>query len=94
MKRKLLKLLAASIVLMALQPAQAQMWQRQMQQQRADDERAPPPRQDEPQRDIEQRQEFRPPGHMSAEERRQLRRDIHEAGRELYRRNPRRGPPP
>jgi hypothetical protein len=29
---------------------------------------------------------------MSAEERRQLRRDIHEAGRELYRRHPHRGP--
>lgn len=29
---------------------------------------------------------------MSAEERRQLRRDIHEAGRELYRPHPQRGP--
>ena len=88
-----MKLLVASIALMALLPAQAQMWQRHMQQQRADDERAPLPRQDGPQRDVEPRQEFRPPGQMSAEERRQLRRDIHEAGRELYRRNPRRGPP-
>lgn len=40
-----------------------------------------------------QRQEFAPPGRLSPEERRQLRRDIHEAGRELYQRHPQRPQP-
>lgn len=89
MTRKLWKWLVASAVLMAWLPVQAQMWQRPMpQQRRADDERAAPPRQDAAQRELPSRQEFRPPQPMSADERRQLRRDIHEAGREIYRRNP------
>lgn len=50
-----------------------------------------------PQREAQDR-EFRGPpempqqGRMSPEERRQLRRDVHEAGKELYREPPGRGP--
>lgn len=93
MKLKMWKWIVACLVGMALLPAHAQMWRHQMQERRADDERTLPARQEAPPREMDPRQEFRPHGQMTVEERRQLRRDIHEAGRELYIRNPRRGPP-
>jgi hypothetical protein len=87
MSRKLWKPLAAMAALAALAPAHAQMRYRGMPDARPEAERGPPQQQVDPARDP-QRQEFVPPGRMSPEERRQLRRDIHDAGRELYRRNP------
>ncbi len=88
MKLKLWKWIAAIAVLTAVMPAQAQMWHRQRAQSAAEEQRAPEgPRMREAPVQIDgQRQEFQQPGRMSPEERRQLRRDIHEAGRELYRR--------
>ncbi|OHC67230.1 MAG: hypothetical protein A2045_15460 [Rhodocyclales bacterium GWA2_65_20] len=82
--------LAAAMPACAQQPAQRQMppWQG-----RGDNERPfPPQRQDQSSPDM-QRQGLQHHGRMSPEERRQLRHDINEAGRELYRRNPQRPPP-
>lgn len=88
MSRKLRTALAAMAVLAAVVPAHAQMRQRAMSEPRADTGRAYPQQQAEPPREMQQRQESMPPGRLSPEERRQLRRDVHEAGRELYRANP------
>lgn len=71
--------------------AQMDMGLRRMQEAQAERERTPVPMTPlAPERlqAATQRDEFRPPGRMSVEERRQLRRDIDEAGRELYRRHP------
>ena len=82
--------LAAAMPACAQQPAQRQMPQWQG---RGDTEHPfPPRRQDQPPPDMGG-QEPQHHGRMSPEERRQLRRDINEAGRELYRRNPQRPPP-
>ena len=91
MKRKPLDCIAVAVLLMATVAAYAQQAeQRQMPQRHPARERAfPPPRPDQPLQDM-QRQEPRQPGRMSPEERRQLRRDINEAGRELYPRGPHR----
>jgi hypothetical protein len=89
MNRMLWKPLAAFAVLAAFAPAHAQMRQR-VQDSRADfDRNFAPPQQAETLRDPPPQQGLMP-GRMTPEERRQLRRDIHEAGRELYRG----GPPP
>lgn len=71
--------------------AQADMGLRRMQEAQAERERAlvpMTPLAPERLQPATQRDDFRPPGRMSVEERRQLRRDIDEAGRELYRRHP------
>lgn len=74
--------------------AQADMGLRRMQEAQAERERALVPMTPlaplAPERlqPATQRDDFRPPGRLSVEERRQLRRDIDEAGRELYRRHP------
>jgi hypothetical protein len=89
------KLLAASCALVAFVPAQAQMRHRGGFEQRGDGDRGSflmPPQQ--AQQELAPRQDPPSPGRMSPEERRQLRRDIHDAGRELYGRNPRHGAPP
>lgn len=93
MNRKLWNALAAIAALAALMPAHAQMRPRGMPDPRADLERhsIQPPA--EPPREFQPRQELMPAGRLSPEERRQLRRDIHEAGRELYRGNPPQQPP-
>ncbi|MDD5248570.1 MAG: hypothetical protein PHY45_06280 [Rhodocyclaceae bacterium] len=93
MSRKLWKPLAAIAAVAALAPAHAQMMNRPMPGPHADRERGSPPPQMAPPGAAPQRQEFVPPGRLSPEERRQLRRDIHDAGRELYRPNPQRQPP-
>ena len=91
MKQEPLKWIAAVAALMVAVPVYAQQpGQRQMPQWqgRIDNERSfQPLRQDQPPQDM-QRQERRHHGRMSPEERRQLRQDINEAGRELYRPNP------
>ncbi len=91
MNRKLWKPLAAIAAMAALVPAHAQMRYRGMPPEpRGDFSRSGLQRQAEPLRDPSPRQDFQP-GRLTPEERRQLRRDIHDAGRELYRGNP---PPP
>lgn len=86
MSRNGWKLLAASAALMAFAPAYAQMRPRPMSTPRADGERGTPQQQLDPQSEMPQRQEVPPSSgaRLSPEERRQLRRDIHDAGRELY----------
>jgi hypothetical protein len=91
MSRKLWKPLAAIAALAALAPAHAQMRYRGMPDFRADD-RGSPQRQAESPPDPQPRQDF-PPGRMTPEERRQLRQDIHNAGREIYRGGPPQRPP-
>lgn len=88
MKLKLWTWIAAIAALTAVLPAQAQMWQRHRSQSAAEEQRAPegPRLREVPVQIDGQRQEFPQAVRMSPEERRQLRRDIHEAGRELYRR--------
>ncbi len=95
MNRKLWKPLAAIAALVAVVPVHAQMrnrgggmppdahpgWDRGSLQQPMDTSRESP-RQENP----------AAPGRMSPEERRRLRRDIHEAGREIYRPEHRPGP--
>lgn len=90
MKRKLWIWIALTAALTAVPSAYAQMGQRQMRGARDDSERSlPPQRLDPAQRDmLPPRRESPETGRMSAEERRQLRRDIDDAGRELYRRKP------
>lgn len=89
MKHKPWKAIAVAAALMATLPACAQQQRhRQMPQwQGSDERRFSPQRQDQPPSEM-QRQEPRQHGRMSPEERRQLRHDINEAGRELYRPNP------
>ena len=82
--RWLWKPLAAIAAMAALAPAHAQMRYRGMPDPHGDMERNPGQRQAEPPREFQQRQEFMNSNRFSPEERRQLRRDIHEAGRELY----------
>jgi hypothetical protein len=88
MKRTLWNWIAAVMAVAAIMPAYAQ-------QRRPLRERPPlQQRQEMPQRGFQQhefqqgensRGEGGQPGRMSPDERRQLRRDIHDAGRELYR---------
>lgn len=96
MKRMSWKWIAFTAALTAALPACAQQpGHRQMPQGqgRGDNEHPfPPQRLDQPLPDM-QRQEFQHHHRMSPEEHRQLRRDINEAGRELYRRNPQHPPP-
>ncbi len=91
--RWLWKPLAAIAAMAALAPAQAQMRYRGMPDPHADMERNSGQRQAEPPREFQPRQDFAAPGRLSPEERRQLRRDIHEAGRELYQGNRPQHPP-
>lgn len=89
MSQKLWKPLAAIAALAALAPAHAQMRYRGMPDLRADDRGGPQQQQAESPRDPQPRQDP-PPGRLTPEERRQLRQDVHNAGREIYRG----GPPP
>ncbi len=91
MRWKSYKWIAVTAALMAAVPALAQSRHRPFFQREADGGmQRPPLRQDQGLREM-QRDEPRPqPGRMSPEERRQLRRDINEAGRDLYRHPPRR----
>lgn len=91
MNRMLGIALAAIAALTANGVAHAQMRYRESPDPRADFQRSSAPQFDA-QQGLQPRQEFAPPGRLSPEERRQLRRDIHDAGRELYRRGP--GPHP
>ncbi|MGE5466535.1 MAG: hypothetical protein ACM3Y9_03835 [Ignavibacteria bacterium] len=88
MTRMLWKPFAAFAAFAALAPAHAQMRYRGMPEPRPDLERSSIQQPAEPPRDFQSRPEFvQPAGRMTPEERRQLRRDIHDAGRELYRPN-------
>jgi hypothetical protein len=90
-----LKLIAVVVAVLAALPAHAQRG-------RGDASRHPPMRNEpafappfaEQMRRDMRRGEGAEVAPMTAEERRQLRRDIHEAGRELYRPHGRRGMPP
>ena len=90
MKRKPWKCIVVTAALLATVSAYAQQQEQPPIPQRhgGREREAPPQRPDQPPQDM-QRQEFQQPGRMSPEERRQLRRDINEAGRELYPRGPR-----
>ncbi|HEX8961684.1 MAG TPA: hypothetical protein VF801_01665 [Rhodocyclaceae bacterium] len=90
MSRKFWKPLAAIAAMAALAPAHAQMRRGMPAEPRGDFARSGLQQQADPPRDPPFHQDFQP-GRMTPEERRQLRRDIHDAGRELYRGNP---PPP
>ncbi len=94
MNRKLRKPLVAIVALVAIAPAHAQMRHRGgMPSDGRDWDRGGMQQQAEPPRDYQPRQDSVPQGRLSPEERRQLRRDIHDAGRELYRpEHPRRPP--
>ena len=96
MKPEVWKSIVLTAAVMATVPACAQQaGQRQppQWQERMDGEHPSPAlRQERSPQDVEH-PEFRHHGRLSPEERRQLRRDIDDAGRELYRPNPQRPPP-
>lgn len=76
-------------VLLAAAAAQAQPWERGERRQRGAEERREPPMQFMPPREFRRDDNPPPgPGRMSPEERRQLRRDIQDAGQDIYRREP------
>ena len=86
MNRMPYRWIALAAALIAVLPAHAESRHRPFIQRDADVGRQRPPP-----RELQQRDDPRPPpGRMSPEERRQLRRDINEAGRDLYRHPPRR----
>jgi hypothetical protein len=92
MSQKLWKPLAAIAALAAFAPAHAQMRYRGTPDLRADErgstqqqQQAAPPPDPQPRQDL-------PPGKLTPEERRQLRQDIHNAGREIYRGGPQQHP--
>gem|GEM_PF-4783331 len=90
MKRKLWIVMALTFALTAMGAAHAQTESRPMRGGRADGERYSPQQQSGQAVREMLRREMPPaagPNRMNAEERRQLRRDIHEAGQELYRGN-------
>lgn len=94
MNAGILSRLVALIALLAMLPAQAQMQmpdrgpERGLRQHRFADERPMlPGGMPVPPREF-RRDDFPSPGRLSAEERRQLRRDIQDAGQDLYRREP------
>lgn len=94
MNRLYLKLIAVIVVAMTMLPAHAQPGRGGGARQapmRSEPASAPPFEQ--MRRDM-RRGDGAPVAPMTTEERRQLRRDIHEAGRELYRPHGRRGVPP
>ena len=95
MKRLRLKLAALLIAAMAMLPAHAQpgRYGGARQAPMRPEPASPPPFAEQMRRDM-RRGEGAEVAPMTAEERRQLRRDIHEAGRELYRPHGRRGMPP
>lgn len=84
MSRKLWKPLAAIAAFAALVPAHAQMRNRAAPDQRPEFNNASRQQGEPPRLDPRPQPEFFQPGRLSPEERRQLRRDIHDAGRELY----------
>lgn len=88
MMRKQWIWIAVTGALMAMSSAYAQLGQRRMTGVRDDNERSAPLQPvDQAQRETPtQPPEMQRPVRMSPEERRQLRRDIDDAGRELYRR--------
>lgn len=88
MKSTLWKWIAVVAAVTATLPAHARPGHRQMPERRAGEEQSVPPQRPETPRDMQRGEPQPPPGRMSPEERRQLRRDIDEAGRDLYRRNP------
>jgi len=90
MKRKLWSWLVLSVVAVAaVLPVYAQMTPRQMRDARDESGRPiPPPREEPVPREAAMPRPDGTPGRMSPAERRQLRRDIDDAGRELYRRRP------